>query len=185
MQTRLGTLHYYPPHRLSCPSHGPLNVCTLLALFSNGLPKFSHTSFPHASHPSARSRANSSILFTSPIKRTMLSRTSGGFAECRPICDITKLLTDALTLFGLPRVASRQISVLLRVQFPSPINQLSDRLFFFTHTNAAVLYSNPHARIVSKASRIIGNVAHRNKTQSCSAISSTCRFFISSKLIVP
>ena len=49
------------------------------------------------------------------------------------------LRTLPLMRFGLPLVASRQISELLRVQFPSPMNRPAPVLFCFTQLKAMVL----------------------------------------------
>ena len=49
------------------------------------------------------------------------------------------LCTLALARFGFPFTASRQISELLRVQFPSPQNRPAPVLFCFTQLKAMVL----------------------------------------------
>lgn len=49
------------------------------------------------------------------------------------------LCTLALMRFGLPFTASRQISELLRVQFPRPQNRPVPVLFCFTQLKAMVL----------------------------------------------
>ena len=107
---------------------------------------------------------------TSPQSFTILSLTSDGFSECRPIGDMTTLCTPAFMRFGLPFVARRHISTLLLVQFPSPQKRPPLFLFSFTHAKAMVLYTNPHASIKASASLIVGKVAHKNSTQSSAVI---------------
>ena len=55
---------------------------------------------------------------------------------------------------------SKHTSALALVYAPMPQNKLSDFLFFFIHTNAAVLYVKPHASITFSASLIFGKFAH-------------------------
>ena len=97
------------------------------------------TSFPHESHPGAVSLAKSSIRGRSPISSTILSRISAGFLLCCWSGERTTLRTLPLMRFGFPLVASRQISELLRVQFPSPMKMPVPFLFCFTQLKATVL----------------------------------------------
>src|SRR5262249_4940202 len=49
------------------------------------LNRLSRSSSPHAPHPGARSRANSSMRGTSPTRRSIRTRTSSGLRECSRI----------------------------------------------------------------------------------------------------
>src|SRR6185312_7852108 len=78
---------------------------------------------------------------------------------------------------GLPLVASNTISSFARVQLPIPMKYVPF-LFFLIQVKALVLYVNPHAFMTSNASWINGYVAHKNRTQSSSAIVWTGRSLI-------
>src|SRR5699024_6555399 len=74
------------------------------------------TSLPHTSQPGVFCRANSSTRERSPASSTILSRVTSGFLLCSSTGEIMNWWTPALWRLGLPRLASRQISALPRVQ---------------------------------------------------------------------
>src|SRR5690242_10556751 len=82
--------------------------------------------------------------------------------------------TSALIRFGLPRVASKQGSVLDLVQYPSPakgVKSSANKRYgsAFIQEKAQVLNVNPHNGISRKACSRTGQHVHINRTQSFAA----------------
>ena len=93
-------------------------------------------------------------------------------------------MTSLAARFGCPRVASRQISALARVQYPIPVKMLSDLRHCLTHTKATVLKVKPQASITAQPSRSMGKVIQRNRAQSPAAIRDTGSALMASMLMV-
>ena len=145
---------------------------------------FPSISSPKLSHPFTLSLANSSIRGNSPHNSTIRSLISAGFLLCSIILASHICDTDFDTRLGCPFVPIKHTSEFERVQNPSPIKYVFFFLFLFTQLKPHVLYLNPHLSITSIPSFRHGNVIHKNKIQSLSAILSTGRAIISLIFIV-
>ena len=87
------------------------------------------------------------------------------------------------TFGARPFVPIKHISAFDFVYHPTP-KKFDPFLFFFTQVNPHVLYSKPHAFIVSNASCNLGNVAHIKSIELSVARLPTGNFSISACFIV-